>query len=257
MGVWKTSVECKITLDATTFFHCHGFNSHSEDGRESVTIRHIPDLPTCLISPLLSMGWTPDMPFFDVLNAGSEVRMKRTLEIPFDGNGDINDNFQLIAEGTIKKEGDSFKTEMTILNPYGKIDTITKHRLESIETILPFRETLFDVHNERDTRLEKERTIDATGTLFFLTKSKKTIRGNICTLWTYTGLHRLTSVDVLESPIVRMRKINCSNLAYRNITIDAKNEIYGSPGDARHREQSESSVTEGSTSGDVPEEAED
>ena len=46
-------------------------------------------------------------------------------------------------------------TEIVVKNPRGKIDPIMKNRLESISSILPFHETVFDAAHKEEIRKEK------------------------------------------------------------------------------------------------------
>ena len=55
-----------------------------------------------------------------------------------------------------RKEGDGIKTEMTV-TASRKMDPITRHQLESIRAVLPFRETILDAATMEEIQQERVR----------------------------------------------------------------------------------------------------
>merc|ERR1711872_799527 len=137
----------------------------------------------------------------------------RTIEFPnFIEN--MDDNLQLIAEGKIKKdETGGIGVNMVITNPRGKINLLEISRLESVSSILQFHETTFEAANKQEILMAKERSIDVTGKVLFLTKTNTLIDALLCTQWTWS--HDITSLN----PVTVIRDLKCQVNSFGHITI--------------------------------------
>jgi len=225
--MWQSGLICRVSgvvPDAKTGGQCQGFIRRSDDGSEAVVVNDIPDFPTGLLSPMLSLGWTANSPLSDVVENGVELRLTRSMQFPSPDHH-INDPFQLVAEGKIKKEGDGIKTEMTV-TASRKMDPITRHQLESIRAVLPFRETILDAATMEEIQQERERVLDASAKIIFLDSQNKPISANFMTKWSYgVGCYTvempITEVKVLDAPIFCDRRITWAQKAFRHITINA------------------------------------
>jgi len=246
MESWQSGLLCRVSgvfPDPRTEVQCQGFIRQLHGGREAIVLNNTPDFPTCLLSPMLSLGWMSNSPLFHVVESGVEVAMKRAMQFP-SAEADVNDDFQLIAEAKIKKEGGENQIAMTIFHR-GKMDPITRHQLDSLRQILPFRETTFDAAPFEEIKTEGERILDSTASLLFLNSSRNVTRAFLSTKWSY-GVgpkgheYPFSGVEILEKPIFTNRSINWKQQAFRPITIDASSTLYGATVEERQATPSES-----------------
>lgn len=228
MPAWEGNFSCEVILDSTKKFQTKGKFRQSDDadGNEALVISAAQDFPACVMTPMLAFGWQNGNPLYDVVEQGVELGFSRTIEFPnFIEN--MDDNLQLIAEGKIKKdETGGIGVNMVITNPRGKINLLEISRLESVSSILQFHETTFEAANKQEILMAKERSIDVTGKVLFLTKTNTLIDALLCTQWTWSHDIKLarSAVNIYNditslNPVTVIRDLKCQVNSFGHITI--------------------------------------